>query len=133
MTSSLQIGEYFYELLNIDAITSVITGSVYRNQKIDDELENIVIFVNFLTENTNRGNQRGLVNVNILVKKEQGLHNISRIKTITDLVMNALDTDDKENESFYYKFQQNTGVNTLLEQNTISILNLRYEIFLNNF
>lgn len=133
MVTTITISKYLYDLLNVSTLTTNISGGVYRESKtMNDELENVVINVNFMNTNRLIGYQNGLANINILVPKINGRHDTKRLEEIADIILSLLDSDEKENLSFYYKFESCLSVQTDYEQNTLSMLNLRYELFLNN-
>jgi hypothetical protein len=100
MKTSLDQDTEIYKLLNVPAITSVITGGIYKGRRpADSELEDIVI--NTIT--TGDGTRQfGVSNVNIYVKdiqatiagKQQFLMNTARLITLTNLAKPLLEETD---------------------------------------
>jgi len=100
MKTSLDQDTEIYKLLNVPAITSVITGGIYKGRRpADSELDDIVI--NTIT--TGDGTRQfGVSNVNIYVKdiqatiagRQQFLMNTSRLITLTNLVKPLLEETD---------------------------------------
>lgn len=100
MKTSLDQDTEIYKLLNVPAITSVITGGIYKGRRpADSELEDIVI--NTIT--TGDGTRQfGVSNVNIYVKdiqatiagRQQFLMNTARLITLTNVVKPFLEETD---------------------------------------
>ncbi|WP_426291975.1 hypothetical protein ACN9ML_18250 [Dyadobacter endophyticus] len=102
MKTTLDQDTEIYKLLNVPAVTSVISGGIYKGRRpTDSELEDIVI--NTLT--TGDGTRQfGVSNVNIYVKdisatiagRQQFLTNSARLITLTNLVKPLLEETDGE-------------------------------------
>lgn len=100
MKTSLDQDTEIFKLLNVPAVTSVITGGIYKGRRpADSELEDILINTIFTGDGTR---QQGVSNVNIYVKdvqttiagKQQFLKNSARLKTLADLVTPLLEETD---------------------------------------
>lgn len=100
MKTALDQDTAIYRLLNITAVTSVISGSIYKgNRPADSILEDIVINTITLGDGTR---QHGVSNVNIYVPdiattisgKQQFLTNTARLITLANIVNPLLEETD---------------------------------------
>lgn len=112
MKTSLDVDTAIFKLLNISAVTGVITGGIYKgNRPADSVLEDIVINTITLGDGTR---QFGVSNVNIYVPdiktkiggKEQRLANTARLLTLTNLIKPLLDEEDGEDYALWVENTQ---------------------------
>jgi hypothetical protein len=98
MITDLEIISKFYQILNIPAITGVITGEIWNLKKpVNRQEEDIVI--NLLTNNvtSNLHLLTGVANINTFIKaNDDHTPNGIRIKEINDLIIAALNIDNNE-------------------------------------
>lgn len=100
MKTALDQDTAIFKLLNVPAVTTVITGNVFKGRRPNDsDREDIVINTLTLGDGTR---QFGVANVNIYTKdisstiagKPQLLANSSRLATLTNLIKPLLEETD---------------------------------------
>jgi hypothetical protein len=128
MITAVKASLYLYRLLNVSTLLTAITGKVYRVYKPKtSELEDVVINILFLDSGYYTDIQNGEANINIFVKNIDGVPNITRLDTISGIILTLLETNKQSNNLFSYEILQ-TKLFSDSEQNTMTFLNIKLQI-----
>ena len=128
MTIASEISKYFYNILNVSELTSLIDGSIYREKKpINSELQDIVINTLFLKSGYKTDIQNGQSNINIYCKSINSLPDLSNLNTISEKVIELLDNNTQRSNSFFYEILD-TNLFQDLQQNTMFYINIKLQI-----
>jgi len=125
MKTTFDILDEIYPILNVSSVTGKIDGEVSRNnKKLNSELQDIVI----LPLDNRRGQviQPGIFIINCFCKKlDNGLHNETKLKEITDAVIAVLEAHNNTgNPYFYFKIFNQLLYNDN-EQKNMSYVSIR--------
>ena len=122
MKSSLDIIEELYQVINVAAIKSIISGKVYNGERpSSSELEDITIQT---LANSSDYLQQGFININIYAEQlEAGRPNLAKFKQVIDVLIPMLD-DIKSNE-ITIQIDDDKGVFKDQDKDDIYFYNLR--------
>ena len=111
MTTTTDISIFFYQILNVDSLTTLLDGgAVYRNQRLEDSSKNdVVIIPRFLKDNP-KGVYNGQIQIVAIIKKLAGVPNHKLQLEIEQKIIELLDasTQQQEAKGFYFDFEETT-------------------------
>lgn len=107
MKSSIDILSSLYELVNVNAVTNLLSGAIYINGiPGSDQKDNIDL--NSLN-NPNEYLQTGFLNLNIYaMETKAGRPDLEKFKTITDIIIPLL--KDTHNNGVYFQIDDDKGI-----------------------
>ncbi len=132
MISTLEIEDKLYQELNVTAVTTIITGKVYKKKRpINSQVEDITI--NCLPTN-NLQIQTAIANVNIHVPNiignangaQESIANHARLKVLATLVISLL--KDVYRGDFWFDVESQN----VFPEETEHYINIRVKIFSTN-
>lgn len=122
MKSSIDILSNLYQLLNVTAVTDVISGDIYIGDIPDgNQLENISIQT--LT-NSNQYLQSGFINLNIYLKEiESGRANLAKFKQLINIIIPLI--KDTQTDEVYFQIDDDKGIFKDQDRDSMYFYNLK--------
>lgn len=122
MKSSIDILSNLYQLLNVTAVTDVISGDIYIGDIPDgNQLENISIQT--LT-NSNQYLQSGFINLNIYLKEiESGRANLAKFKQLINIIIPLV--KDTQTDEVYFQIDDDKGIFKDQDRDSMYFYNLK--------
>jgi hypothetical protein len=129
MKTSFDINNILYPIINVTSVTSTIDGRVYRNKKpLNSELQDIVV-IPLSNYNGDEIIQDATFMVNCFCKNyDNGLPNITKLKTITDAVIKVIEDYNATNNYYIFDITNQTVMQDT-DQINLSFVNLRINCF----